>query len=50
MSNIQKAFKAKAKRGLCMAAGGVIEQNSRPISAPVMQGSADLIQNPTGRH
>lgn len=48
MSNIQKAFKAKAKRGLCMAAGGVVEQNSRPISAPVMQGSADLIQNPTG--
>ena len=40
MSNIQKAFKAKAKRGLCMAAGGVIEQNSRPLAAPVIQGSA----------
>ena len=49
MSNIQKAFKAKAKRGLCMAAGGVIEQNSRPLAAPVIQGNAaDLIQNPTG--
>ena len=46
MSNIQKAFKAKAKRGLCMAAGGVIEQNSRPLAAPVIQGNAaDLIQN-----
>ena len=25
MSNIQKAFKAKAKRGLCMAAGGFVD-------------------------
>ena len=37
MSNIQKAFKTKAKRGLCMAVGGVLdpaEQNSRAIAAP----------------
>lgn len=50
MSNIQKAFKAKAKRGLCMAVGGVldpVEQNSRAFAAPVIQGNADLIQNPT---
>ena len=50
MSNIQKAFKTKAKRGLCMAVGGVldpVEQNSRAIAAPVIQGNSDLIQNPT---
>ncbi len=50
MSNIQKAFKTKAKRGLCMAVGGVLdpaEQNSRPIAAPTIQGDANLIQNPT---
>ena len=34
MSNIQKAFKAKAKRGLCMAVGGIADPS-------------DLIQNPT---
>ncbi len=50
MNNIQKAFKTKAKRGLCMAVGGVldpVEQNSRAIAAPVIQGNSDLIQNPT---
>lgn len=52
MSNIQKAFKAKAKRGLCMAAGGVLGtyDSGAPIKAAVMGGGnpADLIQNPTG--
>ena len=52
MSNIQKAFKAKAKRGLCMAAGGVLGtyDSGAPIKAAAMGGgnAADLIQNPTG--
>ena len=45
MSNITKNFQAKAKRGLCMAQGGLIEQQAQqlqPLAEPKQFGAAEF--------
>lgn len=43
MSNLQKAFKNKARFGLRMAAGGLLEQTSRPMPTTVLGGGVGMM-------
>ncbi len=45
MNNIQKAFKSKAKRGLCMAAGGVVGEED-PYKGMSATTAAQFTNNP----